>query len=949
VDVVTAKKPKKTKIKEVQQNTKLDISDSQKIGVVVKTQDIVAAPKVEPEVNVAETTYKPYKVPWSVEPDDSEESAADSMPEVEEKDGCATVAKATPEVEQVTVFTTVEEISPEVKPEVEAVFVAEPVSNVEQVTVFTTVAELESEANEAVFTAEPVSNVEQVTVFSTVAELESEVKSEVLEVIAAKPKVEQKVEGKIVTETVPEVEPEVEDTTVVEPVSDSTASSELTQDFIAFYNKHRSAGHALEPAELTELAMACCSILMNEPFELGTEIPPSGSREKDLEVLQKQANATLPEVEACLIWINCLDNQIAADTVENLIKLVNLPHWEPIQLLVCRSLAWLGERRALADLIPAEGDLSDVHLEILTSGEFCLSDEAKILSRIPAELEGDVTDSEIITSYRRRLLKAEMSIACEETSASHIKELESLVELSGDYPFANYIDMIKTQIGIRAEAALLRLRIGDTECSDIVISDKLDTFLPLWEKHYYQALIHWKNQKLDLAETEFEEAYKHNHRQGPLRYACASVLANQAPEKALNIIGDEQLTYEATIVRGKILVRLKRYDEARTLLLDINHQDAIRESLRFRWFGAEKQMQQQMYMVQTALAEYEGNWDAALRFWRKAFIGNTRDKLYLARLLYISAQLHESIPAGKRRKLAQVELDIKRIQHSMKDLNLAGDELFFQTAAEVRMATPGASKKMNYLRCRKSWTSKEKEAGSERLMFIAKELLQDGYVEDAVSAYERSGINNQNVNNILAILSVYSGIVDKSNDHILSIVLGALSKENTDVPLFNILAAMGLILSGEKEDALSYIEQVKPGTEYENVCLVLRSLCAPDENISMDREVLKSLDVPEEVRAVFNALTEESQLEAYINKYGRKWTEHYPLSPTLAIRQTLATLIQENKLEETDNFISELKKTGHKLPIDLKSVVCLRHVLDRVMKKELISAEKLLKKLEAVQ
>ncbi len=722
----------------------------------------------------------------------------------------------------------------------------------------------------------------------------------------------------------------------------------LMQKFISFHEKFRDRKYPLEQEELTELGTSICSILLTEAFEPGTGLAASPWRKDNLEVLQKQNYADYPEASGCIYWIKCLENKVEAGLSEDIFKLAKLPLWEPVQRLVYCALAWLGEYRALADLISPEDELNDLDMTLLVLGEYSSSDEAGILERLPAVKDESKKDDDI-SGYFQKLFNAEVAIAASSAPDSYIEDLKDLSNMTREFPCNNYNDLEKTRIGIRAEAALLRLQLGDTGCSDIVISDKLDKFLPHWEKHYYQGLIHWKKQESDQALAELDCASRHNPGSNAVKYASATIQAESFPEKALDILDGEKLTYESIIARSMVLLRMNKYDDVDAMLSNVGLSELPRVPLRFRWFNAMAGISRQENIIRTALSEYNKDWKAALHFWRKAFVGNTNDNLYLSRRLYISTRLLESLPDDRRREHAQLERDIKRIEYILSGQDLTGDELFFQAAGLMNEPPSTVAGKMNSLRCNRSWFKNEKNAGGERLLLVAKALLQAGNIDDAISIYERSEVNSQRVKNLLAILSVYSGFADGSDDSILAVILDSLHKENSDFGLFNILAALGLLTIGDKSQALNYISLAEKDSSNEKICHILRFLCASgnDKNF-LDRNVLESLDVPEDVKMAFRVLSGDHQIETYMKKYGRKWKAFYPVSPVQAIRKKIAVLIQNNDLQEVDKFSSGFGEYGLEVPNDLAIVACLRNILDQLFNKELVSAEKMLTKLEKV-
>ena len=724
------------------------------------------------------------------------------------------------------------------------------------------------------------------------------------------------------------------------------APDDLMQEFISFHEKLRNREYPLEQGELAELGISICSILLTEAFEPGTELAASPWRKDNLKVLQKQNYADYPEASGCICWIKCLENKVEAGLSEDILKLTKLPLWEPVQRLVYCALAWLGEHRALNDFISPEGELNDLDMTLLVLGEYSSSDETGILERLPA-VKAESKEDEDISGYFQKLLNAEVAIAASAAPDSYIEDLECLSNMTGEFPCDNYNDLKKTRIGIRAEAALLRLQLGDTACSDIVISDKLDKFLPFWEKHYYRGLILWKQQKTVQAIEELDMAYQNNPKHSSLKYAYATMLAEISPEKALDILKGGKSTYEMILLEAMILVRLRRYEEAHSLMADCNASENARLPLRFRWFSAMRELNKQEFIIKTALAELKKDWNTASQNWRKAFLGNSNDKLYLARQLYLSTRMLESIPADSRREKARLERDIKRIDYLLHDQSLDANELFFKTAAELRCKSPSNSNNLNLLRCNRSWFEKEKKAGGERLQFIASELFKINNLYDAISTLERIDTSNPKVKKILAVMSIYSGIVDKSDDHILEMILHTLSEANSGFPLFNILAAIGLLASGNRDEVENYIKKAEKEPDCEKICSLLRFLEKSNAgNKEPLQKLLNDLDMPEDVRLAFKAYSGADALDSYLERHGTEWVQLYPMKPEHAVRQSITKGLQDNDFAMVDEVILKLKKFKQELPKDLAAVVCLRKVLDYLLKKELVIAEKLLTSLE---
>ncbi len=172
---------------------------------------------------------------------------------------------------------------------------------------------------------------------------------------------------------------------------------------------------------------------------------------------------------------------------------------------------------------------------------------------------------------------------------------------------------------------------------------------------------------------------------------------------------------------------------------------------------------------------------------------------------------------------------LERGRREISNIPLVGDALFFRTAAFMDDDHEQSVKDFKRLIRQRSWVEKEQRAGGGMLIFVGDSLLNMGQADDAVHAYELAMVSPQaEVKERLAVATVYAEILRREDSNAISRAADRATDLAPDTHLPQLLAALGLLISGDGDAAMSRIDIAEKLGASETACRCLRSICTSE-------------------------------------------------------------------------------------------------------------------------
>ncbi len=634
-----------------------------------------------------------------------------------------------------------------------------------------------------------------------------------------------------------------------------------------------------------------CLALLAGPSELGRPGEVMTGRDEAMSLLNLAESERLPEARACRLWLQCAGGETPADAAETWEALARESLWEPVQALAFRALAHLGRRRVLAELLPSDGPLSmpqaDAWLEATHSGE------AAPLPRARLAYGGAWA----------MLVGLESILACALAPGDIPSGLEALLP-------PDDIDRERLRLCARVAAALTRARLepgGDLR------------LLPDWERCFLQGAVHARQGDDEAALAALRESIGLNGEQTAPRLALAAILAHRGePEAALDALACREPTRPVLISRAATLARLGRYDDCAAALDGLA--SAGEEPARLRWGAALPHYRAQQNMLLTALAERRGDWKTAEACWRAACDARSAsESLQWSRRFFMAeAELHSSTASGWRRDTLQRKT--LQAQQKIERAVLTGDDLFFRAMALSRGDPARAADEMRRLLRQRPWCEREKKVGGRRLLVVGDLFFRLDRLDDAIRAYELAGPSLA-ARERLGLVSI---LRQTRNGQ-------PIDEPATAGPWSRLVAAVNLLIAGQREPALARIKAAEQEGAPAPLCRCLRLVIEPGSEAPVEPDEIDGLRLPAEADAIVRALAgagdDGARLAALARTLGERWVSLCPLEPEAAAARVLCAWCAAGNFAEARNFSDALVRSGATWAADLAALVRLRHAL----------------------
>lgn len=738
---------------------------------------------------------------------------------------------------------------------------------------------------------------------------------------------------------------------IVTPVEAGEVEPEALEALLAafqsFARRRRGASAAGERSP--EVSLAVCVTLIAGPQELGRAPRPAPLGERSRAGLREDGE---PEGRVCFLWLQCAAGEAAPDSAEQFALLAREELWSPVQALAWRALAHFGLRRTLSATLAEGGALSLVRADAWLDASHAADFEAGWRERVEAATEEALPA--LVREQWRELLTAEAELASRGPTAAVLATLASLASLAeGDAP-STYAAAQAQRIGTRAAAALARARLASRRDSEDVLPEGDASLLPQWEQDYLRALGRWQSGDEAGALALLEAALGANPRQTPARLALATLLAASAPEDALGALAHDEPTRELHAARATLLARLGRYTEARDALARCEGEEAAGgEPARFTFARGRAQARRQEQILRAVLAEQEGDWAGAEKFWRAAGVGVGRSSGQDARRLWAARRELDTAGPGQHWRRSQIKQTWERGLHELGRVPLVGDALFFRAAALAEADPERARRDLQTLLRQGAWVEAEQRAGGGRLIFVGDLLWRLGLPDEARRAYELAG--GRASPPVAERLAVARVCVEVARGADAETIMRAAEDARQSSPASywpRLLAAAGLLRAGAGDAARESLAAAEESGAPANVCRALCALCdAARGPAELSEEEISALALPEEVAAVlryiFAAGTETARLEALARALGERWPELCPTDAEPAARRLLAALCEEDRWGEALECARALARTDAAWAAELSALVRVRHALTMALRGELDAADDELRELEA--
>ena len=729
---------------------------------------------------------------------------------------------------------------------------------------------------------------------------------------------------------------------------DEIAAGAVTELLAAFQAFKQQRVAPASDRHQHEMLRAICTTLIAGPHELGQATRATPLCESLRPLLQDSA----PEARVCWLWLQCAAGESDPHITTQFVSLARENLWEPIQALIWRALAHFGRRQTLAATLNVNGPLSLIradawldasHTTELDAGWHTRADTGQTENILPA----------LVREQWRELLVAEASLARAEPTAAVEATLASLASLADSDTPRTYAAAQTQHIAVRAAAALVRARLARRCDVENALQEPAANLLPSWEQDYLRALARWQTGDEAGAIELLEASLEANPDQTPTRLALATLLSARAPEKALGALAHDEPTREIYATRANLLARLCCYAEAKDALAHCEDNTATgSEPSRFTFARGRVQTHQREQVLRALLAEHEGDWPSAEKFWRTAGAGVERKSWQDTRKLWTAQRELASSKPGQHWRRSQIEQTWKRGLHELGHVPLVGDALFFRAAALVGTEPERACKDLQTLLRQGAWVEAEQQSGAGRLIFAGDLLWRLGRPDEARRAYELAGESSTlEITERIAVARVCTELARSADAERISREVDAAHSLSSSSYWPQLLAALGLIRVGAIDNAREQLAQAAASGASENLCRVLHSLCnASHCTTELTLEEISELKLPEVIAAVLRYMfvggPDSECVAALPRVLGERWLELCPTELQLTARRLLAALCEDDRWDEALECARALSRMDAGWARELYALVAVRHALTLALRGELETADDELRELE---
>jgi tetratricopeptide (TPR) repeat protein len=549
-----------------------------------------------------------------------------------------------------------------------------------------------------------------------------------------------------------------------------------------------------------ELVEGCCLALIAGPLELGTASDACPFRARAGELLGDPAYDELPEAKVCRLWLSCVESSPPGDLLEPLTALADASLWEPVWALAVRTLAYFGRRDVLKRL--AQRDMAascyrdELGLEVpYVGGPVTLPVEYK-------KQTDRLLNSEFLSDWSS-LLRAEYNLAAaKERIESGISQL-MVFEVTD--PPKSYMASERRRIGVRAAAAVVRDRITQRRDAADVLNCPACTLMPQWEKDYLTGLGDWVVGRREKALGALQSAIRRNPHQSCVRFALATMQAQEDPAAALAHVEPDDGSIETLVAKVVLLIRTGRPEKAAEVLQSCSVETAGFLPLRYSWPAGRQYYENLLQALRTAFCERLGDWHGAHRQLQAART-QTRNgfskNLNLARTFFVVAQEAKSQPSRNETKLAELERSVKRTWHEIRNLPLSGPALFFRAAGALERRPLQATRDFQALLRQRAWIDAECQIGSARQVFVGDALMRLGDPQGAIEAYSGvKTVTTADVRDRLAVAQLWNLVKGSNSEAEIRAGITKLDRAASRSGWVGLSAALVFALIGDAEEA----------------------------------------------------------------------------------------------------------------------------------------------------
>lgn len=468
-----------------------------------------------------------------------------------------------------------------------------------------------------------------------------------------------------------------------------------------------------------------CETLLSGPLEPGLDAAPDPTwRALEGPLAAAETMAPLPELALCRLWVQVCAGGSVDDVAlaERLVALALEDAWPPVRALAYRMLAYGGWRRHLAALLrglPAGG---------LHEADAWLEAELRPGERqpfLPLTPEPDPWVVGALATAWTRILELETALACPDGRVSPLAANEALdlVRRSGAVAERGYALRLWQRLRLRAISAFVRLRVGQWDGDDGILTTAPGAGLPAWEREYLRGLVAWVWRDEPGASDRLQRALALNPRQLVVRLALAALPMGPDAGVALAALADAPADDAVRVARAVALARTRNYDAAARELAGCSSPGPLEAGpLRFAWGRGRRQRELQRHALAAALAERRGDWKAAREAWRPAAVEARNPALVTGR-------------DALRARWDPASAGPVAPESGAATPVTGGTALFFLGLCISRPDPPRARAIFRALLHRHGWLGREARVGGDRLRCLGDELLRLGEHTDAATAY----------------------------------------------------------------------------------------------------------------------------------------------------------------------------------------------------------------------
>lgn len=693
---------------------------------------------------------------------------------------------------------------------------------------------------------------------------------------------------------------------------------------IAHDDVRRGSKEQREDKRRSELVEGCCLALIAGPLELGAESDVCPIRTRAGELLGDPADNELPEAKVCRLWLSSVEGSSPGDSLDQLTALVDTSLWEPVQALVIRALAYFGKRGILKRLAQRDMAASCYRNELLLEEPYA---GRPVTLTVDYEKQADrLFDSELIRDWSSLLL-AEYNLAT--TQEGIESKISHLMASEFNDPPKSYMASERRRIAVRAVAAVVRDRIAQRRDATDILSCSACRLMPKWEKDYLTGLNDWVFGRHERALGSLQSANRRNPHQSCVRFALATVQAEENPSEALSIVESDDSSIETLLVKIVLLIRTGRSEEVAGLLQDCSVETTGFLPLRYSWLAGRQYYESLLQTLRIAFYERLGDWHGAHKQLQTARtqVGNGSFKdLNLARTFFVVTQEAESQPSRNETKLAELERRVKRTWHEIRNIPLSGTALFFRAAGALERWSIQATRDFQTLLCQRAWIDAERQIGSERQIFIGDALMRLGDPQGAIKVYNGvKTVTTTQVQDRLALAQLWNLVKGSNNEAEIRAAMTRLDCAASRSSWVELGVALALALIGDTEETNQKLRTAEEIGASRQALDDLRLICAVLSGRSAATSRDPSRHGRDEMISDVHAHLMNTKAVAYRSVKALcdkgAWNEAVDVSERLRLEEgewvvqlrALATLSRalaraENEPEETERTLRELQE-----------------------------------------